>query len=225
MQIGLHLSTLTMRHDRRDVGAGALGAAAAAAAAALRPSGSNPAGSPPVPAAPLTPAKAAGTSHAQAAMLHGMRVDVPRLQALVQEQAAAAGEPLQQAWHEAQAVLLQHAVQHLVCRLESMQPPPTHQVGNALRGCAGGGSMMQRRRQPVARRCCASCLPTSAAVQAKLTAGVSYVVHTESQQQGADGLPCLPHLGERGRLVWSRAAWAAESDAQQSIKCLGSGPL
>ena len=45
----------------------------------------------------------------------------------------------------------------------------------------------------------ATCGPTSVALQAKLTAGVSYVVHTESRQQGADGLPCLPHLGERGR--------------------------
>lgn len=29
------------------------------------------------------------------------------------------------------------------------------------------------------------------------TAGVSYVVHTESRQLGSDGLPQLPHLGER----------------------------
>lgn len=28
------------------------------------------------------------------------------------------------------------------------------------------------------------------------TAGVSYVVHTESWQMGSDGLPHLPHLGE-----------------------------
>lgn len=38
-------------------------------------------------------------------------------------------------------------------------------------------------------------LPTLG-VQAKPTAGVSYVVHTESRQHGTGGLPRLPHLGE-----------------------------
>lgn len=56
-------------------------------------------------------------------------------------------------------------------------------------------------------------------MQAKATAGVSYVVHSESRQAGADGMACLPHLGAPGKssaasrcggaLPWLQAAIAS----------------
>ncbi len=53
-------------------------------------------------------------------------------------------------------------------------------------------------------------------LQAKPTAGVSYVVRTESLQEGADGMPQLPHLGRwRGLAGTALAVGIADTGGPQ----------
>lgn len=88
----------------------------------------------PAAVAPCTPAQVASAPDgAKAALIQRVQVALPELHAQVQRQAAAAGVPLQQAWQQARAAVLQHALQALVCRLEGMAvcgPLPTDQVSS-----------------------------------------------------------------------------------------------
>ena len=112
-------------------------------AGAPRPAGQQqqlmaPAAAPAAPAA-LHPALVAAVQQ-QGPLMQGMAVNLPRLHALLQQQAAAQAAPgaggqagLPGLWRQAQAVVLQQSLQVLERQLDAMSPPPTDQVRGAVK--------------------------------------------------------------------------------------------
>lgn len=83
-------------------------------------------------------------AHQRGPLVRGAAVDLPRLHAVLQQQAASHGAAggcvrsrLSALWRQAQAVIVQHSLQLLVRQLEAMPPPPTDQV----RGCCWHGAI------------------------------------------------------------------------------------
>lgn len=79
----------------------------------------------------------------QGPLVRGMRIDLPRMHALLQQQASSVtdlGMPV--LWHEAQALVLQQSLRLLVRQLEHMPPPSTDQASIAVHpqaACLSGG--------------------------------------------------------------------------------------
>jgi hypothetical protein len=117
-------------------------APAAAAAAAAAP-------------AALHPALVAAVQQ-QGPLMQGTAVNLPRLHALLQQQAAAQAAMrssgpaglLPGLWRQAQAVVLQQSLQLLVRQLEAMPPPPTEQVRGGMELLSARHSAVTPLRSP-----------------------------------------------------------------------------